>query len=80
MHGAQVEAISQRGTQFRVSHRGNLYSPEETAARLGVSVACIRGWIYRRAIDYIKVGRLIKISEATIEATIERGLVPAVER
>ena len=80
MNGAQIEAVGNRGTRFRVTHHGGLNSPEETAARLDVSVACIRAWIARRAISYTKIGRLVKISDATIEDIIERGMVPAAER
>ena len=57
-----------------------LNSLPHAAARLGVSVKCLRSWIYRRAIPYVKVGRAVRISDETIEAIIERGTVPALER
>jgi excisionase family DNA binding protein len=57
-----------------------LNSLPNTAARLGVSVKCLRSWIYRRAIPYVKVGRAVRISDETIEAIIRRGTVPALER
>jgi excisionase family DNA binding protein len=50
------------------------------AERLGVSVKCLRSWIYRRAIPYVKVGRAVRISDDTIEEIIKRGTVPALEQ
>jgi excisionase family DNA binding protein len=50
------------------------------AERLGVTVKCLRGWIYRRAIPYVKVGRAVRISDETIESIISRGTVPALEQ
>lgn len=51
----------------------------EAADRLGVKVKTLRAWIYRRTITYVKVGRSVRISEATVEGIIERGTVPARE-
>jgi hypothetical protein len=45
-----------------------------------MSVKGLRGWIYRRAIPYVKVGRSVRISDDTIDDIIERGTVPAIER
>jgi excisionase family DNA binding protein len=49
------------------------------AERLGVTVDCLRGWIYRREVEYVKVGRAVRISDETIQAIIDRGTVPALE-
>jgi excisionase family DNA binding protein len=54
-----------------------LMSVEEAAKCLGVSVKCIRGWIYRRSIPYYKIGRVVRIADETVEQIIERGLIPA---
>jgi excisionase family DNA binding protein len=51
----------------------------EAAERLGISVKCLRAWVWRRAISYVKVGRGVRISEETINKIIERGTVPALE-
>jgi excisionase family DNA binding protein len=51
----------------------------EAAEQLGVTVNCLRSWIYRRKIPYVKVGRAVRISERTIEEIIARGTVPALE-
>jgi excisionase family DNA binding protein len=51
----------------------------EAAEMLGVTVDCLRSWIYRRKISYTKVGRCVRISEQTIEEIIARGTIPALE-
>ena len=57
-----------------------LNSLPQAAARLGISVKCLRSWIYRRSIEYVKVGRAVRISDATIERIINRGTMPPLER
>ena len=59
--------------------RSKLNTLPQAAEQLGVSVKCLRSWIYRRTIPYVKVGRAVRISEETIESIIERGTVPALE-
>jgi excisionase family DNA binding protein len=56
-----------------------LRSLPQAAERLGVSVKCLRGWVWRRSIPYVKVGRAVRISDETIQAIIDRGTVPALE-
>jgi excisionase family DNA binding protein len=51
----------------------------EAAERLGLSVKCLRGWVWRRSIPYVKVGRAVRISDQTIQSIIDRGTVPALE-
>jgi excisionase family DNA binding protein len=52
----------------------------EAAEQLGLSVKCLRGWIYRREIPYFKLGRAVRISNETIERIITAGAVPAREQ
>jgi excisionase family DNA binding protein len=49
----------------------------EVAERLGLKPATIRFWIWTRKIEVVKLGRAVRISEATIRELIERGTVPA---
>jgi excisionase family DNA binding protein len=56
-----------------------LNSLPQAAEQLGVSVKCLRSWIYRRAIPYIKVGRAVRISDETIQRIIDRGTMPVLE-
>jgi len=57
--------------------RSKLNNLPQAAEQLGVSVKCLRSWIYRRTIPYVKVGRAVRISDETIEQIISRGTVPA---
>jgi excisionase family DNA binding protein len=60
-----------------VAEKTRLVPLPEAADRLGVTVATLRAWIYRRSISYTKIGRSVRLSEATIESIIERGARPA---
>jgi len=59
--------------------RSKLNTLPQAAEQLGVTVKCLRSWIYRRTIPYVKVGRAVRISDETIEKIINRGSVPALE-
>lgn len=62
------------------SNAARLRSLPQAAERLGVSIKTLRGWIYRRTIPYVKVGRSVRIADETIDRIIERGTVPALDR
>ena len=57
-----------------------LRSLPEAADRLGLSIKCLRGWVWQRKIPYVKVGRAVRISDETIQRIIEAGTMPALER
>jgi excisionase family DNA binding protein len=61
------------------SNAMRLRSLPEAAERLGLSVKCLRGWVWQRKIEFVKVGRAVRISDQTIEEVISRGTVPALE-
>lgn len=63
-----------------MKERTRLLPLPEAADRLGVTVATIRAWIYRRSIEYVKIGRSVRISESVVEGIIERGFRPALEQ
>ena len=60
--------------------RPKLNTLPQAAEQLGVSVKCLRSWIYRRAIDYCKVGRAVRISDETIQRIIDQGTMPALKQ
>jgi excisionase family DNA binding protein len=62
-----------------IANAARLRTLPEAAERLGLSVKCLRGWVWRRSIPYVKVGRAVRISDQTIQSIIERGTVPALE-
>ena len=49
----------------------------EASHRLGLKPSTLRFWIWTRKIEHVKVGRAVRVKEATIEAVIESGTVPA---
>ena len=57
---------------------GLLLTVEETALRLSVKPATIRRRILERRIDFVKIGRSVRIPERSVEKMIEAGLSVAV--
>jgi excisionase family DNA binding protein len=47
----------------------------DAADRLGLSIGGIRGMILLRRIEFVKVGRAVRIKERTIRKLIDRGTV-----
>ena len=52
---------------------------DETAAELGLKPKTIRQKIWRREIEYQKIGGAIRIRADVIDKLIERSTVPALE-
>ena len=59
--------------------RRGLMSVEQLAEALGVKPATVRQWVWRRQIEYVKIGRSIRFRPETAEKMIEVGTVPARE-
>ena len=57
---------------------GLLLTVEEAALRLSVKPATIRRRILERRIDFVKIGRSVRIPERYVEKMIEDGLSVAV--
>jgi excisionase family DNA binding protein len=53
---------------------------KEAADLLNLSPKTIWSMVYRRELDVVRIGRSVRIPCAAIEALIERGTVPAVNR
>jgi excisionase family DNA binding protein len=69
------------GNHMKTAQRpASMLALPQAALELGVSVNTLRAWIYRRKIDYVKIGRSVRISEATVQELIARGSVPALEQ
>lgn len=56
---------------------GRLYPIPEAAQMLGIQPATLRDWVYRRRIEYVKLGRSVRVGDETIQKLIEAGTVPA---
>ncbi len=57
---------------------GPLLSVPDAAAYLGISEGTLRNWLSMRRIDYVKVGRLTKLSRDTLDRYIAENTVEAV--
>ena len=54
-----------------------LVTIREAAQQLGITVAAIRDWRFRRKyLDFVKVGRVVRISQSSIDRFIEAQTVP----
>ena len=53
-----------------------LLSLKEAATRLGCSVAMLRKWRKAGRLSVVRVGRLVKVREADLEAWVRLGLEP----
>lgn len=60
-----------------MSRTQQLLNINEVAQALGVTVACIRRWVYEGKVGVIKVGRLIRFSEDEVDRIINAGTRPA---
>ncbi len=49
----------------------------EASERLGLKPATVRYWVWSGKIEYVKVGRAVRLSEQSIQKLIDRGTVPA---
>lgn len=47
-----------------------LYSPKEVAEMLGMSESCIRSWIVKRQIRFLKVGSAVRFTAEMIEEKV----------
>jgi len=54
-----------------------LVTIREAAQQLCVSIAAVRGWrLSRKHLDFVKVGRAVRVPQKSIDKLIERQTVP----
>jgi hypothetical protein len=54
-----------------------LVSLAETAEQLGISVAAVRDWRFRRKyLDFVKVGRAVRVLQISIDRFIQNRTIP----
>ena len=54
-----------------------LVTIREAAQQLSITIAAIRDWRFRRKhLDFVKVGRVVRISQSSIDQFIEAQTVP----
>lgn len=57
-----------------------LVTLNEAAQQLGISIAAVRDWRFRRKhLDFVKVGRAVRVLQNSIDKLIERQTVPALK-
>lgn len=56
-----------------------LLNVEEFADALGLKVATIRQKIWRRQIEFVRVGRAIRFKPETVQKIISEGTIPALQ-
>ena len=55
-----------------------LVTLKHASQQLGISIAAIRDWRFRRKhLDFVKVGRAVRVLQSSIDKLIERQTVPA---
>jgi excisionase family DNA binding protein len=57
-----------------------LLNIEEFAAAVGWRPSTVRQKVWRRQIEFVRMGRSIRFKPETVQKLIERGTVPALER
>ncbi len=60
--------------------RKGLMTVEQFAEAVGLRPATVRQKVWRREIDFVRIGRAIRFKPETVQKIIERGTVPALER
>ena len=63
------------GARAGVASTGRLLTVEDAAKRLSTSVRFVRRLIAERRIEFVKVGRHVRISESALADFIEAGRV-----
>ena len=57
-----------------------LLTVQEFAAAVGWKASTVRQKIWRRELEYVKLGRSVRFKPETAQRLIERGTVPALEQ
>ena len=52
-----------------------MLSVEEAADHLGISTGTMRNWLSMRRVEYVKVGRLTRVSQAALDRYITANTV-----
>jgi excisionase family DNA binding protein len=63
--------------QWELNAMEKLITIAEAARQLSVSIAAVRGWrLSRKHLDFVKVGRAVRIPQKSIDRLIKRQMVP----
>lgn len=57
-----------------------LVTLSEAASQLGITLAAVRDWRFRRKhLDFVKVGRAVRVLQSSIDKYIDQQTTPAIE-
>lgn len=57
-----------------------LVTLDDAAIQLGISISALRDWRFRRKhLDFVKVGRAVRVLQDSIDKFIQHHTVPAVK-
>lgn len=59
--------------------RKGLLNVQEFAEAVGIQPSTVRQWVWRRQVEFVRIGRAVRFKPETANKLIERGTVPAVE-
>ena len=80
--GRQIQNNNRRTIAMKESaSRVRLLTVAEAAEQLGVKESTIRSWILKREkLEVVKVGRLVRITEVSIQKSIDDNTIPPKEK
>jgi len=80
---APIKEELMKGNALNISQAGALLTVQEAAAQLGLKPKTLRQWIWRREIEYLKLGAgsksSVRIRPETIAKILEQSVIPALE-
>jgi excisionase family DNA binding protein len=59
--------------------QGGLLTVQQFAEATGQKPGTVRQKVWRRQIEYVKIGRSVRFKPETVEKIVARGTVPALE-
>lgn len=65
-------------TGFAAARKG-LLTVEQFAEAVGLKAATIRQKVWRREVEYVRIGRAIRFKPETADKLIEQGTIPVLE-
>jgi excisionase family DNA binding protein len=78
-HQSRRRVVRSEGDAVKEKPPRILLSVGEAAEYLGISAGTLRNWISMRRIEYVKVGRLTRITQAALDRYVAANTVRAVE-
>ena len=60
--------------------RNDLMTVEQFAAAMGWKPSTVYQKVWRREVEFVRIGRSVRFKPETVERLIEAGTVPALER